>query len=60
MFLAEPVMRDIWSGTQADKALRELDLDDSRQTGRLLAAALERLRPRRRPRGASPPRPSWS
>jgi AcrR family transcriptional regulator len=45
MFLAEPVMRDIWSGTQADRALRELDLDDSRQTGRLLAAALEKLRP---------------
>jgi AcrR family transcriptional regulator len=45
MFLAEPVMRDIWSGTQADRALRELDLDDSRRTGRLLAAALERLRP---------------
>ena len=45
LFLAEPVMRDIWSGTQADKALREIDLDDSRQTGRMLAAVLERLRP---------------
>ena len=33
LFLAEPVMRDIWSGTQADKALRDIDLDDSRQTG---------------------------
>jgi len=45
MFLAEPVMRDIWSGTQADKALRDIDLDDSRQTGRLLANVLERLDP---------------
>jgi AcrR family transcriptional regulator len=45
LFLAEPVMRDIWSGTQADKALRDIDLDDSRQTGRMLAAVLERLRP---------------
>ena len=38
-------MRDIWSGTQADKALRDIDLDDSRQTGRLLANVLERLDP---------------
>jgi AcrR family transcriptional regulator len=45
MFLAEPVMRDIWSGTQADKALQEIDLGDSRATGRLLASALERVRP---------------
>jgi AcrR family transcriptional regulator len=45
LFLAEPVMRDIWSGTQADKALRDIDLDDSRQTGAMLAAVLERLRP---------------
>jgi AcrR family transcriptional regulator len=45
MFLAEPVMRDIWSGTQADKALQEIDLADSRATGRLLASALERVRP---------------
>src|SRR4051794_17567221 len=45
MFLAEPVMRDIWSGTQADKALQEIDLADSRQTGRLLADAWRRVRP---------------
>ena len=45
LFLAEPVMRDIWSGTQADKALRDIDLDDSRQTGAMLAAVLERLSP---------------
>jgi AcrR family transcriptional regulator len=45
MFLAEPVMRDIWSGTQADKALQEIDLADSRATGGLLATALGRVRP---------------
>jgi AcrR family transcriptional regulator len=45
LFLAEPVMRDIWSGAQADKALRDIGLDDSRQTGSMLAAVLERLRP---------------
>src|SRR5262245_5649672 len=43
MFLAEPVMRDIWSGTQADKALQEIDLADSRETGTLLAEALGRV-----------------
>lgn len=45
MFLAEPVMRDIWSGTQADKALRDIDLADSRATGRLLADTLAGLKP---------------
>jgi hypothetical protein len=45
MFLAEPVMRDIWSGTQADKQLRDIDLADSRANGALLAGVLTRLRP---------------
>ena len=45
MFLAEPVMRDIWSGTQADKALRDIDLADSRANGRLLVDTLVRLKP---------------
>ncbi|PBC06327.1 TetR/AcrR family transcriptional regulator [Mesorhizobium sp. WSM3860] len=49
MFLAEPVMRDIWSGTQADKALRELELADSRANARFLVAVLKRLRPRADP-----------
>ncbi|TIP77275.1 MAG: TetR/AcrR family transcriptional regulator, partial [Mesorhizobium sp.] len=44
-FLAEPVMRDIWSGTQADKALRELELADSRANAEFLTAVLKRLRP---------------
>jgi AcrR family transcriptional regulator len=45
MFLAEPVMRDIWSGTQADRELRDIELEDSRKNGALLADALARLRP---------------
>ncbi|RUT95661.1 TetR/AcrR family transcriptional regulator, partial [Mesorhizobium sp. USDA-HM6] len=45
LFLAEPVMRDIWSGTQADKALRELELADSRANAEFLVAVLKRLRP---------------
>ncbi len=49
IFLAEPVMRDIWFGAQADKALRALQLADSRRNGALVAAALRRLRPRADP-----------
>jgi len=45
IFLAEPVMRDIWSGTQADKSLRAIDLADSRANGNLLAGTLTRVNP---------------
>ena len=45
LFLTEPVMRDIWSGTQADKQLRDIELTDSRANGALLAHTLRRLRP---------------
>ncbi len=45
-FLAEPVMRDIWSGAQADKQLREIELDHSRAIGELMAGTLLRLFPR--------------
>jgi AcrR family transcriptional regulator len=45
LFLAEPVMRDIWSGTQADKALRQLELADSRANAEFLTTVLKRLRP---------------
>jgi len=45
LFLAEPVMRDIWSGTQVDKALLDLELADSRATGALLADVLVRISP---------------
>ncbi|MCR4265599.1 TetR/AcrR family transcriptional regulator [Nitratireductor sp. ZSWI3] len=47
MFLAEPVMRDIWSGMQADKMLSDLDLDDARENGDLLAGAMMRVAPHR-------------
>lgn len=43
--LAEPVMRDVWSGTQVDKALRELELADSRASADALARVWARLRP---------------
>ncbi|TIW16131.1 MAG: TetR/AcrR family transcriptional regulator [Mesorhizobium sp.] len=44
LFLAEPVIRDVWSGTQADKALRSLELADSRANAEFLVAVLKRLR----------------
>jgi AcrR family transcriptional regulator len=46
IFLAEPVMRDIWSGIQADKALQEIERKDSQANGALLADAMARVRPR--------------
>lgn len=45
MFLAEPVMRDIWSGTQSDNALREIDLADCRANAAMLEDTIMRLRP---------------
>ncbi len=45
IFLAEPVMRDIWSGTQADKALVDIDIANSRANGAVLAEVLARLDP---------------
>lgn len=45
IFLAEPVIRDIWSGMQADKGLRDIELRDSRANGALLGAAVRRIRP---------------
>jgi AcrR family transcriptional regulator len=44
LFLAEPVIRDVWSGTQADKALRALELADSRANADFLVAVLKRVR----------------
>jgi AcrR family transcriptional regulator len=43
--LAEPAMRDIWSGMQADKQLVELELAESRAAGGLLADAMRRVFP---------------
>lgn len=45
MFLSEPVMRDVWSGMQADRNLRAVELAQSRINGELLARVLKRLRP---------------
>jgi AcrR family transcriptional regulator len=46
IFLSEPVMRDIWSGMQADKQLVALELAQSKASGALLAAAMRRVHPR--------------
>lgn len=43
--LATPVMRDIWSGMQADKQLLELELEESRIAGALLAQTIMRVYP---------------
>lgn len=45
LFLAEPVMRDIWSGTQADKQLRDIDIVYGRVNGEILGRALKRVLP---------------
>ena len=49
IFVAEPAMRDIWSGAQADKALRDLQLAESRKNAALVADVLKRLRPKASP-----------
>jgi len=48
IFLAEPAMRDIWSGMQADKKLMAIELAESRANGALLAEAMARVHPRAR------------
>ena len=45
IFLAEPVIRDIWSAVQADGALRAREVEESRRNGALLADRLKALRP---------------
>lgn len=45
MFRDEPAMREIWSGTQADKALQAIDVADIRNHGALLQRVITRLRP---------------
>ncbi|MBP2559426.1 AcrR family transcriptional regulator [Neorhizobium galegae] len=49
LFLAEPVMRDIWSGAQADKALQDIDLADARENGVIVASALAHIQPHAHP-----------
>ena len=45
MFIDEPVMRDIWQATQADRALQKLDEEDGAYLAGLLGDALRRLAP---------------
>jgi AcrR family transcriptional regulator len=45
MFIDEPVMRDIWQATQADRALQKLDEDDGAYLSGLLSDALRRIAP---------------
>lgn len=42
---AEPVIREVWSGLQADPVLREIELKESAACGALLAQAIARVRP---------------
>ncbi len=45
MFQADPAMRDIWAGAQADKALRAVEIEESRVIGGVLGCVLKRLKP---------------
>lgn len=45
MFIDQPVMRDIWQATQADRALQKLDEEDGLYLSGLLRDALERVAP---------------
>jgi len=45
LFVAQPAMRDIWAGVQADRELMALELAESRACGEILAAAMLRARP---------------
>jgi AcrR family transcriptional regulator len=45
MFIDQPVMRDIWQATQADRALQKLDEEDGAYLSGLLCAALRRIAP---------------
>src|SRR5690242_17265788 len=45
MFIDEPVMRDIWQATQADRALQKLDEEDVDFLAGLLADAVRRIAP---------------
>lgn len=49
MFLAEPVMRDIWSAMQADRSLAVVELAESRTNADVTAEVLMRLKPKAAP-----------
>lgn len=44
LFLAEPVICDIWTGTQADKTLRDMEMEVSRANADQLTRAILRIR----------------
>jgi AcrR family transcriptional regulator len=46
MFIDEPVMRDIWQATQADRALQRLDEEDGAYLAGLLRDALRHVAPK--------------
>src|SRR5262249_50064425 len=45
MFIDEPVMRDIWQATQADRALQKLDAEDGAYLAGLLSDVMRRIVP---------------
>jgi AcrR family transcriptional regulator len=45
MFIDEPLMRDIWQATQADRALQELDAEDGAYLSSLLSETFRRVTP---------------
>jgi AcrR family transcriptional regulator len=45
MFIDEPLMRDIWQATQADRALQKLDEEDGAYLSSLLSDTLRRVTP---------------
>ena len=47
MYLNAPVIIDIYSGARADRALKDLEIDDSRQNAAILQATLKRIWPNR-------------
>lgn len=47
MFIDQPVMRDIWQATQADRALQELDEADGEFLADILLNTLKRVEPER-------------
>jgi AcrR family transcriptional regulator len=51
--LAQPAMRDIWAGMQADKQLVALELAESKAMGALLAEAMLRASPKADPKQAA-------
>lgn len=47
MYLDDPVIVDIYSGTRTDHSLKDLEIDDTRQNAALMLNALKRIWPER-------------